>query len=208
MGTENMVIGVDFDNTLVCYDNVFLRLAQEEGLAGLTAQDRQKAVREMARRSPEGDLAWQRLQGQAYGPRIQEARPFDGALAFLEHCHEAGVSTRIISHKTQFAGIDPTHTDLQAAALSWLAQNGFLAPATGIETAFFGATRQEKITHIRALGCTHFIDDLEETFREPGFPPHVQRILFAPGESVSSEPLPGVWIASSWREIEAKIFDA
>lgn len=203
-----MIIGVDFDNTLVCYDEVFLRLGREAGLGGLADSDRQKAVREAARQSPEGDLAWQRLQGQAYGPRIQEAQAFEGALAFLTRCHAAGITTRIISHKTQFAGIDPTGTDLRMAAMAWMEGRGFFSPSTGLEAKhfLFGATRQEKIAHIKALGCTHFVDDLEETFREPDFPRDVQGILFAPG--TPSETPPGVWVCPSWANIEGRIFHA
>ena len=32
-----------------------------------------------------------------------------------------------------------------------------------------------------ALSLTHFIDDLEEVLTDPGFPPNVERILFADG---------------------------
>lgn len=203
-----MVIGVDFDNTLVCYDRVFLRLAGEAGLSGLTATDRQKAVREAARSSPDGDLAWQRLQGQAYGPRIQEAEPFEGALGFLARCRQAGVRTWVISHKTRFASIDPTGTDLREAAKAWMEQHGFFSPTTGIEARhfLFGATRQEKIAHIKASGCTHFIDDLEETFQEADFPSSVQGVLFAPGGAEPSEHLSRLWVARSWQDITARIF--
>lgn len=205
-----MIIGVDFDNTLVCYDDVFLRLAREAGLEGLADDARQKEVREAARRSPGGDLAWQRLQGQAYGSRIQDAQPFPGALEFLRHCQTAGVPTWVISHKTRFAGIDPSHTDLRAAALAWLEHHGFFAIDTGLDAGrlVFGATRQEKIAHIQGFGCTHFIDDLEETFREADFPAGVRRILFAPGATEVTDSLPEVWVARSWSDIEARIFRA
>lgn len=206
----NRVIGVDFDNTLVCYDDVFLRLGREAGLKDLLDSDRQKAIREAARRSPEGDLAWQRLQGQAYGPRIQEAKAFEGALAFLIQCQKADVTTWIISHKTQYAGIDPTHTDLRQAASEWMVQKGFFSPETGLEPRrfLFGATRQEKIEHIRAQGCTHFVDDLEETFREEGFPKGVQGILFTPASIDPASLPPHLWVCSTWQEIQSRIFHA
>jgi len=202
----NRVIGIDFDNTLICYDGVFLRLAREAGLVGPEALQ-QKAVREAARQSQEGDIAWQRLQGQAYGPRIREAEPAAGALEFLIRCHQLGIPSWIISHKTQYASIDPTDTDLRQAARAWMELHGFLAPATGLgpERLRFGATRQEKIAHIRATGCTHFIDDLEETFREPDFPAGVQGILYVPGEGRIPNDLPHLWVARSWPEISARI---
>jgi hypothetical protein len=49
----------------------------------------------------------------------------------------------------------------------------------------FTLTRGEKVQKIQQLGCTHFIDDLEEIFHEEGFPQGVTKILYAPGESRS-----------------------
>lgn len=201
------VIGIDFDNTVICYDAVFHRLAVEAGLAGPDSPRRQKLVRDAARNSLDGDLAWQRLQGQAYGPRIHEANPAEGALAFLERCRRAGWEAHIISHKTRFASIDPTGTDLQLAAQAWLAENGFFSEATGLDARSFhcGATRQEKIALIRAFGCTHFIDDLVETFREEAFPRGVQAILYAPGNDLAPEAEGDFWVARSWPEIGERL---
>jgi hypothetical protein len=202
------VIGIDFDNTLICYDDVFRRLGVEAGLLAPGATLGQKAVREEARRSPEGDLAWQRLQGQAYGPRIHEATAADGALDFLVRCHDGGLPTWIISHKTPFAALDPTGTNLRDAAQAWLARQGFFGPATGLGSGrlCFGATRREKIAHIRNTGCTHFIDDLEETFREPDFPPEVQGILYLPGEAEAPKDLGHLWVARCWTDISSRLF--
>ncbi|GLH73170.1 hypothetical protein GETHLI_16720 [Geothrix limicola] len=200
-------LGIDFDNTIICYDAVFHRLAVEAGLLSPEAPPRQKAVRDAARRSPEGDVAWQRLQGQAYGPRIQEATPAPGILAFLSKARRAGFEVHIISHKTRFASIDPTGTDLQAAAAAWLARHGFFSEETGLDPSHFhcGVTRQEKVALIRNLGCTHFVDDLVETFREAAFPSTVQPILYAPGGEPAPEDLPHLWVARSWDEVARRI---
>lgn len=199
------VIGLDFDNTVICYDEVFQRLAVEAGLVPAGADHGQKAIREAARRSPEGDLAWQRLQGQAYGPRILEARPAEGVLAFLARCREAAVEVHIISHKTEYASVDPTRTPLREAARRWLADHGFLSPATGLGPTSFhcGGTRAEKVALIRACGCTCFVDDLVETFREATFPASVQAILYAPGEAEAPADLPGLRVARSWAQVGA-----
>jgi hypothetical protein len=202
------VIGIDFDNTLICYDEVFHRLAVEAGLVVPESPQRQKAVREAARRSPEGDIAWQRLQGLAYGPRIEEAAPAQGALAFLEQCHQSGLEVHIISHKTRYAAIDPSHTDLQAAARAWLANHGFFTEVTGLGPASFhcGTTRAQKIALIRETHCTHFIDDLEETFREEDFPAHVQAILYAPEGDPVPRDLPHLLVARTWHDIGGRVF--
>lgn len=202
-----MTLGIDFDNTIICYDAVFHRLAVEAGLLSPDAPPRQKAVREAARQSAEGDVAWQRLQGQAYGPRIQEATPAPGVLAFLAKARGAGLDVHIISHKTRFASIDPTGTDLQAAAAAWLARHNFFSEETGLDETRFhcGATRQEKIALIQGLGCTHFVDDLVETFREAAFPTDIQPILYAPGGEPAPEDLPRLWVARSWEEIARRL---
>lgn len=48
------------------------------------------------------------------------------------------------------------------------------------EEVFYEPTREDKLNRIRALGCTHFIDDLKEVFAEPHFPMGVKKWLFAP----------------------------
>lgn len=202
-----MIVGIDFDNTLICYDALFQRLALEAGLPVDAGQAHKGAVRQAARASREGDLAWQRLQGQAYGPRIMEAPPMAGALSFLRSCTERQVPLFVISHKTPFASIDPTGTPLRPAALDWLGAQGFFEEGTGLapERVIFASSRAEKLAQIRATGCTAFIDDLEETFLEPGFPAGVQGYLFAPW---GASPRAGLRIAGSWAELREAILGA
>lgn len=181
-----MVIGVDFDNTIIRYDALFEQLARERGIVATG----KKAIRDQMR-AVAGDIEWQKLQGIAYGPRLAEAQLFEGVTEFFAACRQRGLPVHIISHKTEYAGYDDTRTNLRQAARAWLEAH-HLPPAT------FGSTRAEKIAAIRQQGCTVFVDDLEETFREPDFPAGVTKILFAPH---GHEPVPGVWIFRSWREI-------
>src|ERR1051325_49034 len=185
-----MIIGVDFDNTLVSYDELFERLARERGLSGASGK---KAIRDQVRNLPQGEIEWQKLQGIAYGPRMSEAKLIDGGPEFFAACRQRGLPVHIISHKTEFAGYDDTRTNLRQAALAWKKQNGLPA-----DEMHFTNTRAEKIATIRRLGCTMFVDDLEETFLEPDFPANVEKILFAPHGHPS---LPGVRICRTWSEI-------
>jgi hypothetical protein len=60
---------------------------------------------------------------------------------------------------------------------------GFFSPGgfvLKLEQVFFESSRSEKISRIRALECTHFIDDLAEVFAEPDFPSSVVKILLTP----------------------------
>jgi hypothetical protein len=182
-----MRIGIDFDNTLIDYDGVFVRAARERGLIGPEATGSKRAVRDAIRLLPGGELTWQRLQGYVYGAGIAGAVPFAGARDFLRRCAERSVELFIVSHKTRYGHFDPARIDLREAARQWLIAQGimtegiFAPEGAGIpaDHVFFEDDRACKLARIAALRCTHFIDDLEEVFADPGFPSGVRRVLFA-----------------------------
>lgn len=182
-------IGIDFDNTIVCYDEVFSKISHERKLlpAGPVTKGR---LRDYLRQQDRED-EWTALQGEVYGPAIVHAKAFPGALEFVARCRELGVSVAIISHKTLHPFLGPKH-DLHAAARGWLKANGL----AGVET-FLELTKQDKLKRIAAFGCTHFIDDLPEFLGEASFPPGVERILFAPGAPAD----PAFKTAGSWEDI-------
>lgn len=201
------IIGVDFDNTLVEYDDLFWTMARERELIAADVPRNKREIRDRLRRLPDGEIQWQKLQAAAYGPQIQEARLAKDAAEFLRQCRQASAKVYVVSHKTEYAGYDETGTNLREAALEWMTANGLFRDASfGLcpGDVHFSATRDEKIARIRALGCTHFIDDLEETFREPSFPAEVKKILFAP--MPSGRPLCDVKLARSWKEISEYVF--
>ena len=200
-----MVLGVDFDNTIVRYDDVFHRVAAERGLIPDDVPPRKNDVRDYLRwRNREQD--WTELQGTVYGPRMAEAQPFPGVLDFFTRAAKSGVKIHVISHKTRSAVLGPAY-DLQQTARDWLAAQGFFDPLrAGLspECVHFGATRPEKIRLIRETGCTHFVDDLEETFLEETFPPGVVKILF--GASRQPPGLSGVEVAADWTGVSNYVF--
>ena len=60
-----MRIGIDFDNTIITYDDVFRATALGRGLIKEDFAGRSKqAIRDHIRLLPDGEIAWQRLQGQ------------------------------------------------------------------------------------------------------------------------------------------------
>jgi hypothetical protein len=195
-----MRIGIDFDNTLIDYDRVFLKAARERGLVSRDFIGSKKAVRDAIRLLPDGEPVWQRLQGHVYGAGIGGAVPFPGAREFLFRCAREGVVTFIVSHKTRFGHYDPARVDLREAARDWMGAQGFLE-AVPADRLYFEDDREHKIARIVALRCTHFIDDLEEVFADPSFPTGVRRILLAEGSAASCDELCG-----DWREITAAIF--
>ncbi len=197
------LIGIDFDNTIVSYDAVLYRLALSRALIRPETTPNKRFIRDQIRRLPNGEHEWQRLQASIYGPAMAEATLQEGVQPFLQRCHRERIGVCIVSHKTLLAGMDETGTDLRAAAMAWMRRRRFF-DAGGLGLAevdvHFESTRREKIERIRRLGCTHFIDDLEETFLEEGFPAQVEKILYAPGGTSSS--IPGVRVAVNWRAID------
>jgi len=200
-------IGIDFDNTIAGYDQLIYREAMSRGLIEAGAATSKRSVRDHIRQRENGELEWQRLQGVVYGPRMGDAQLIEGVGEFLRQCRRRGAQVFIVSHKTEYANFDPTRTPLRQAALSWMAAKGFFAAnSLGLSPAcvYFEATRREKIERIRQLDCTHFIDDLEEVFREDGFPDATAKILFA--SHPPPAPLPGLDVAATWEEVAQFVF--
>jgi hypothetical protein len=199
-------IGLDFDNTIIAYDEVFCRAAHAHGLIPENFTGTKRAVRDAIRRLPDGEGAWQRLQGQVYGSLIGEAPLFEGVGHFLDRCRREGASLCIVSHKTRYSPFAAVQIDLRSAALDWMERHRFFADdgfALTRANVYFEATRAEKLARIAALGCRLFIDDLEEVLSHPEFPPDVGRLLFAdppPGEALAYK------VLASWPQIEREVF--
>ena len=199
-------IGVDFDNTIAGYDEVFLAGAKQLGLVDAGFQGRKRTLRDAVCALPDGELAWQRLQGQVYGADMGGAVLFAGVPEFLRSCRKHGHKVFIVSHKTEYGHFDPLRINLRDAALDWMRSKGLFSDpdfAIAPENVMFASTRAEKLATIARLGCTHFIDDLEEVFADPDFPVGVMPILFAeragaPGSNVN--------FCTTWREIAEAVF--
>ncbi|MFO0967407.1 MAG: hypothetical protein U0793_17750 [Gemmataceae bacterium] len=208
MRANPRVIGVDFDNTIACYDDLLCQLALERGLVRADAARGKKAIRDHIRTLPDGENEWQRLQAIMYGPAIEGARPFEGVLDFLRSCRARGMVVQIVSHKTSHSNLLRGGADFREAATRWMAGRGFFdASGIGLTPAqvHYESTREEKVARLQSLRCGYFIDDLEETFGEKTFPVDVKKVLFNPhGEPVR---VAGVHACSSWRQIKELVVD-
>ncbi|MCC3405791.1 MAG: hypothetical protein JGK17_09395 [Microcoleus sp. PH2017_10_PVI_O_A] len=199
-----MLIGVDFDNTIVRYDELFHRVAVEENLIPASVPVSKEKVRDYLR-SLGKEEDWTKMQGLVYGARMQEAAAFPGVLEFFARCVKQQVPVCIVSHKTRYPYLGHPW-DLHAAARGWLESQGFFdAERIGLspDRVYFELTKQEKLARIGKNGCTQFIDDLPEFLTEANFPAGVDRILFDPqNHHLSGHPLSR---AASWAEIEQLI---
>jgi hypothetical protein len=195
------VIGVDFDNTIVRYDDVFGRVALDLDLVPPHAATSKTSVRDHLRSIGQEDR-WTELQGIIYGPRMSDAEMFPGVAEFFARCRAADTPVAIVSHRTRFPYLGERH-DLHAAARDFLSRHGFHDDAgigLPVDRVFFEETKEGKLARIAALGCTTFIDDLPELLADPRFPAGVRRILFDPSQ-LHAPPL-GVEPAASWADVE------
>lgn len=195
-----MIVGVDFDNTIVCYDAIFHRVAVERGLIPESVLATKTAVRDHLRQVGQ-EPAWTEMQGYVYGPRLVDADMYPGVKDFFLACRQLGVTVKIISHKTRHPYAGEAH-DLHLAARGWLAHHGFFDQA-GIALpaaeVFLEVTKEAKLARIKAENCTVFIDDLPEILGDRGFPTETRRVLF---DALDSHPDdPALVRVRSWAEI-------
>jgi hypothetical protein len=175
-----MLIGIDFDNTVVSYNTLFYKVAIEQSLVPADIQKSKIAVRDYLRKI-DNESAWTELQGYVYGTKMGDAAAYPLVAEFVKFARDKGLSIAIVSHKTKHPYIGPKY-DLHEAARGWI-KNTFMDGNTNLiepENVFFELTKEEKITRIADIGCNYFIDDLPEILRMPGFPKKLKRILFDP----------------------------
>ena len=199
---------IDFDNTITSYDKVIHEIAVHRQLIESNLEKNKKIIRDAIRKLPDGEIKWQKVQADVYGPRMAEAELIEGVQAFFNLCKEHNVKSCIISHKTEFANYDTMGINLRSAALEWMTMKGFFEQdglGLSVGDVYFGSTRQQKINRIRQLKCTHFIDDLEETFLEDSFPIDVEKILYASHGQHSS--LPSMSVFTVWEDINNYFFN-
>lgn len=202
-----MRIGIDFDNTIAVYDNVFVEVACEQGLISKRWQGKKGALSKKLRSLPDGEKIWMGLQGQVYGKYMHRAVLAPGVANFLMRCLSNEIYVFVVSHKTEYGHYDCDRIPLRSEALEWMHHRGFFDPQRfGIprENIYFESTRTEKVERIAALSCTHFIDDLEEVFLEIAFPSDARKILYRDPERMTEAR--EFSVCKTWSDISRLIF--
>ena len=176
-----MRIGIDFDNTIACYDGVFHTAALERGLIPADLGRDKNSVRDHLNGSGRKD-DFTELQGYVYGARMDLVSPYPGFAEFVVAARAAGHDLFIVSHKTRHPILGPQH-DMHAAARGFLTDRGLMGtlPAQiAPDRVFFELTKDDKVARARQLACEIFVDDLPEILAMPGFPEGMRKILFDP----------------------------
>ena len=180
-----MLIGLDFDNTIVCYDHAINVLSSN--ISNLPPDlSRTKLSLRNFLRSENREDEWTLFQGELYGPGMRFAEPFPQAITAMKALICSGHDLVIVSHRNKcpYAG---EQYDLHFFAQQWITDNlrpqGLFNVDSDQPNAFFLESKSEKISKISSLGCQVFIDDLPEIFFDENFPAYTKRFLFNPNKN-------------------------
>lgn len=175
-----MRIGIDFDNTIACYDGVFHAAAVERGLIPAETLADKNSVRDFLRAQGR-DAEFTLLQGYVYGARMDLVAIYPGFMAALWEFNAAGHTVFLVSHKTRQPFAGPPY-NLHAAARGFLEQRAMIGAPDGFaaDNVFFELTKDDKAARALQLGCDVFVDDLPEILALPAIRENMRAILFDP----------------------------
>lgn len=195
-----MRIGIDFDNTIVCYHGIFHEIAVNRGLIPYSFPTERECLRDYLNRTGRAD-DFTRLQGFVYGPGIEQATLWPGVKDFIARSASYGHSVCVISHKSVRPVIGPSY-QLRDYARAFLQKSGLVGSGLiPMESIYFEETQQAKASRLGALQVDLFIDDLAEFLTRPDFPDGTLPVLFDPSGRVQTSVNPALRAFRDWRAI-------
>lgn len=196
-----MIVGFDFDNTIINYTNSFKKICQKKNLVPNNINKNKNSIRNYLRKK-NIENEWTILQGEVYGKYIMDAEIYKGALKTILYLSKKKFEVKIISHKTKFPYMGEK-VNLRLSAMQWLNKN--LLKRTDIrvdqKNIFFEDSIKNKIKRIKEERCDIYIDDLPEVLSL--LPSKIKKILFSP--NCDSKCYPKFIIMKSWEDFP-KIF--
>ena len=196
-------IGIDLDNTIISYDDVFQLAANKFGLLDNNNCLSKESLRNQIRNQKNGEKKWQKLQGYVYGEGINEAVLFPGVYRFLWRCKERNIDVEIVSHKTEFGHFDSKKISLRDSATNFLINHGLLDNKNPlIKKVTYKNNKKEKIDYIKQNNYECFIDDLEEIIFSEEL--EGQKGILLSRDNLSVKNSNNV-IAQSWEEISQSV---
>ena len=165
-------IGIDFDNTIAFYDEVFAKVAIKmklinSGWKGTKTQLKKKIIENKNLEN------WKKLQGQVYGKYMKKALVYKGFDHFFQLAQFLNAKLFIVSHKTKYGHYDKKKINLRIEALKWLKKNKYYKNVQ----IFFENSIDQKINTINSLNLNFFIDDLELILDNPKLKKNIKKIL-------------------------------
>ena len=196
-----MIIGLDFDNTIVSYDSLFHKVSVEQNLINETFEVNKIKIRDYLR-SVNKEEAWTEMQGYVYGKRMEEAEPFPYIKDFFLNVIDLGHKIFIISHKTKYPFLGAKY-DLHEAAKNWIKKNLVIDVISEftIQNCYFEPTKDDKVKKIKEMNCDFYVDDLPEILENKYFPENCNKILFDPENNYQKTSFKNITIKKSWHQI-------
>jgi hypothetical protein len=197
-----MIVGLDLDNTIVCYDEAIKRLANDVKQLPQDTPRTKLGIRDFLRQENRED-EWTEFQGELYGPGMSYADPFPGALETIAAMQNAGHSAVIISHRTQFPYLGPKY-DLHQSARDWIEKKLVLEGKELIasDNIYLNETKDQKVSLVQSLKCDVFLDDLIEILSHDAFPSSVQKLWFSQNQTHNASKIPNdVQVIEDWTEL-------
>ena len=156
--TKKKIIGIDFDNTIISYVNVFKKLLRKNKIQFGKKLNKEIFKKKIIKKYNE--KFYTKIQSEIYGENIFYARKFANLNQSLNNLKKKN-HIILISHKTKYP-ILGKKVDLRKKALLWLNKNNLYGPKKifNKKNVFFEETIEKKIKRIRRLKCDYFIDDL------------------------------------------------
>lgn len=195
-----MIVGFDFDNTIVNYDNVFFKIALKKKFISKNISKNKSAIKEHFFKR--GKIKnWKILQSEVYGKQIFQAKPYKGFLKILKKLLYKKIEVKIISHKT----LHPYYGEkinLHDLSKKWIKKNIKIELRKKIKV-YFEKTEKKKIQRIKKAKCDFFVDDLESILKQ--LPLKTKKILFSPKKKSAKSNAKFI-IISSWHELSRIFF--
>jgi hypothetical protein len=191
-----MIIGFDFDNTIVCYDKAIGVLAEQRFSLPSNVPRNKIGIRDYLKANGQEE-AWTRFQGELYGPGMAYADPFSGSLDVIQELAANGHTLAIISHRTRFPYLGEPY-DLHEYARTWILER---IPSVFVSVTFH-ERKADKIEMIARTHCGVFLDDLPEILSDQAFPTSTLGVLFSPDGG--SDLWNGLRV-TSWRNLTAVV---
>ena len=202
-----MRVGIDIDNTIICYDKAFALLAKKTGFDVPSSASKQEVKAWFHQHGLHEEFTI--LQGQIYGQFISMAHIFEGVLHFIADAIRQRHQLFLVSHKTKYP-IKGDKVDLHEAAINFLSQQNIVCDqkpnAIPFDHVYFEQTLEAKVQKIADLNLDFFIDDLLVVLTHEKFPQISRPIWFSSETACDNKPQ--IQRCKSWVSINDKILGA
>ena len=202
-----MRVGIDIDNTIICYDKAFASLAKKLGFDVPSSASKQEVKAWFHQNGLNEEFTI--LQGQIYGKFISMAHIFEGVPHFIADAIRKRHQLYLVSHKTKYP-IKGDQVDLHEAAINFLSEQNIVCnqkPNTvPLNNVYFAQTLESKVQKIADLNLDFFIDDLLVVLTHEKFPETSRPIWFSSETACNNNPQ--IQRCKSWVSINDKILGA